>query len=104
MTRSSLLVNFLSTHIIAGYLNKVGLKSTWLDIRDVILTDNTYREARVDWEVTEQKMKGVIPELLTKGFVVTQGFVGGTSENFTTTLGREGSDYTAAIIFYLPLC
>ncbi|MEM6726834.1 MAG: aspartate kinase, partial [Bacteroidota bacterium] len=88
---------FLSTKIIAAYLNSRGMATRWLDVRDVILTDNTYREARVDWKTTEQNMKTQIPSLLENGIVLTQGFIGGTSENFTTTLGREGSDFTAAI-------
>ncbi len=91
---------FLSTKIVSAYLNKVGLPCTWLDCRDVIRTDNTYREAKIDWSFTERRMQEVMPSLLEKGFVLTQGFIGGTSENFTTTLGREGSDYTAAIVSY----
>ncbi|MEM7101769.1 MAG: aspartate kinase [Bacteroidota bacterium] len=88
---------FVSSKILAAWLNQLGLPATWLDVRDVILTDNTYREARVDWNVTESKMQALVPQMIKSGFVVTQGFIGGTSENFTTTLGREGSDYTAAI-------
>ncbi len=88
---------FLSTKIVAAYLNKIGMPTVWLDARDVISTDNTYRDAQIDWPLTLQKMNKRVPPLLQKGFVMTQGFVGGTSENFTTTLGREGSDYTAAI-------
>lgn len=91
---------FVSTKIVAAYLNKVGVPTTWLDARDAILTDNTYREANVDWVASEKKMKAVVTPLLEKGFVLTQGFIGGTTENFTTTLGREGSDYTAAICSY----
>ncbi len=91
---------FLSTKIVAAYLNEIGVPTTWIDARDVILTDNTYREARVNWKETEQKMLAKIPPLANNGFVVTQGFVGGTSENFTTTLGREGSDFTAAIFAF----
>jgi aspartate kinase len=91
---------FLSTQVVSAYLNKVNLQTTWLDARDVILTDNTYREAQVDWKATVKNANKKVPALLEKGFVMTQGFVGGTSENFTTTLGREGSDYTAAIFSY----
>ncbi|MGB0864849.1 MAG: aspartate kinase [Saprospiraceae bacterium] len=91
---------FLSTQIVSAYLNKVNLPTTWLDARDVILTDNRYREAQVDWAATTKNAVAKVPKLLEKGFVMTQGFVGGTSENFTTTLGREGSDYTAAIFSY----
>ena len=91
---------FLSTRILSAYLNKVELPTTWLDARDVILTDNTYRAAKVRWEATVKNANRVVSPLLEKGFVLTQGFVGGTSENFTTTLGREGSDFTAAIFSY----
>ena len=90
----------LSTQIVAAYLNKIGIKTTWLDVRDCILTDNTYREAEVDWVTTNQNIQETVPRLLEQGVVLTQGFLGGTSENFTTTLGREGSDYTAAIFSY----
>ncbi len=91
---------FLSTRILSAYLNKVELPTTWLDARDVILTDNTYRAAKIEWEATVKNANRVVLPLLKKGFVLTQGFVGGTSENFTTTLGREGSDFTAAIFSY----
>jgi len=87
----------LSTRIVSAYLNQVGIKSQWLDVRGYIHTDNTYREGIVDWDKTSASIQRDIPLLLNKGIVVTQGFLGGTSENFTTTLGREGSDYTAAI-------
>ncbi|MCH2043565.1 MAG: aspartate kinase [Saprospiraceae bacterium] len=89
-----------STKIVAAYLQKQGLPATWLDVRDCIATDNTYRDAQVEWELTEQNIQKVVPALREKGLVVTQGFIGCTSENFTTTLGREGSDYTAAIFAY----
>jgi len=91
---------FLSTRIVSAYLNKMGLPATWLDARDVILTDNTYRAAKIQWDATIKNANRVVQPLLEKGFVLTQGFVGGTSENFTTTLGREGSDFTAAIFSY----
>jgi aspartate kinase len=87
----------VSTRIVAAYLNKIGVKSTWLDVRGYIHTDNTYREGKVDWPKTTKSIHQGIPALLQKGVVVTPGFLGGTSENFTTTLGREGSDYTASI-------
>jgi aspartate kinase len=61
------------------------------------LTDNTYREAAVDWSKTEEKIRAELPSILDEYIVITQGFLGSTSENFTTTLGREGSDYSAAI-------
>jgi aspartate kinase len=87
----------VSTRIISAYLNKEGLKNQWLDVRGYIHTDNTYREGVVQWDKTRESITRDIPALLDKGIVVTQGFLGGTSENFTTTLGREGSDYTASI-------
>lgn len=87
----------VSTRIISAYLNKEGLKNQWLDVRGYIHTDNTYREGVVQWDKTCESITKDIPALLDKGIVVTQGFLGGTSENFTTTLGREGSDYTASI-------
>ncbi len=91
----------VSSKIVAGYLNKAGLRTTWLDARDVVATDNTYREGWVVWEKTKsQAQKIVSPMLAAGGFVLTQGFIGSTSENFTTTLGREGSDYSAAIFSF----
>jgi aspartate kinase len=87
----------VSTKIVNAYLNKTGVKSTWLDVRGYIHTDNTYREGMVDWAKTRASIQQDVPKLLDKGVVVTPGFLGGTSENFTTTLGREGSDYTASI-------
>lgn len=90
----------LSTQIVSAYLNDQGLINNWLDVRDCIQTNNEYKNASVDWPLTEQNIKKTVPNLLKKGFVVTQGFIGGTSENFTTTLGREGSDFSAAIFAY----
>ena len=85
----------LSTTIISAYLNECGFTNRWLDARDIIRTDNTHRNARVDWELTQS----LIQKEVSKGLpVLTQGFIGCTSENFTTTLGREGSDFTAAIL------
>ena len=87
----------VSTRIVTAYLNQVGLKSKWIDVRGYIHTDNTYREGVVQWDKTTESIQQGIPPLLQNDIVVTQGFLGGTSENFTTTLGREGSDYTASI-------
>jgi aspartate kinase len=87
----------VSTRIVSAYLNKAGLKSQWLDVRGYIHTDNNYREGTVLWNKTRESIQLSIPVQLERGIVVTQGFLGGTSENFTTTLGREGSDYTASI-------
>jgi aspartate kinase len=88
----------VSTRIVNAYLNKTGIHSRWLDIRGYIHTDNTYREGLVQWAKTKASIVKDIPALLEKSILVTQGFLGGTSENFTTTLGREGSDYTASIL------
>lgn len=91
----------LSSKILIHYLQYLKISSKWLDVRDVILTDNTYRDARVQWDATQSNAKHkIIPMLETANHIVTQGFIGTTSENFTTTLGREGSDYTAAILSY----
>ncbi|MGL5892168.1 MAG: aspartate kinase, partial [Bacteroidia bacterium] len=93
----------LSTKIVSHYLNFSGVKNHWQDVRDLIKTDNTYREGRVDWSLTQQCADEILLPYIQKNPgipVITQGFLGVTSENFTTTLGREGSDYTAAILAY----
>lgn len=87
----------VSTKIVAAYLNLVGLFTIWVDARSYIKTDNNYRDANVMWDKTESEIQKHLPTFLDKGVVVTQGFIGATSENFTSTLGREGSDYSAAI-------
>ncbi|PHS10829.1 MAG: aspartate kinase [Kordia sp.] len=87
----------ISTAIIATYLNEIGIKSNWLDIRSVIKTDNSYRDAKVNWELTKQNVTNHIKK---SSLYITQGFLGSDENNFTTTLGREGSDYTAAILAY----
>ena len=91
----------LSTKIISAYLKFKGLENTWVDARDLIRTDNNYQDAKVDWDETKALTTSTINAALKKAnVIVTQGFIGGTSENFTTTLGREGSDFTAAILAY----
>ncbi|TNE63637.1 MAG: aspartate kinase [Bacteroidetes bacterium] len=91
----------VSTRIVAAYLNKIGLPTHWLDARDVIITDNTFREGWVQWDKTKPNAVKIVQPLLEKGgYVLTQGFIGSTTENFTTTLGREGSDYSAAIFSF----
>jgi len=87
----------LSTTIVSHYLNTCGVDSSWLDVRDVLKTDDTYREAAVNWALTEELVTSVVLPKLKDKVVITQGFLGCTSENCTTTLGREGSDFTAAI-------
>lgn len=91
----------VSSHIVAAYLNHEGMATHWLDARDCIMTDNTYREGWVRWPETQARITKQVPPLLESGkLVLTQGFIGSTTENFTTTLGREGSDYSAAIFSY----
>ena len=87
---------FLSTQIMSAYLQQVGFENTWLDVRDLIRTDNTHRNAKIDWETTTDLIKRNVK---TK-HSITQGFLGCTSENFTSTLGREGSDFSAAILAF----
>jgi aspartate kinase len=87
----------LSTTIIAAYLNENGIETTWLDVRELIKTDANYRDANVNWEVTQNNIGQNIQK---NTLYVTQGFLGSDANNFTTTLGREGSDYTAAILAY----
>ncbi|MDQ3051988.1 MAG: aspartate kinase [Bacteroidota bacterium] len=92
----------ISTRIISAYLSQSGVENTWLDARDVILTDNNYREGNVNWDLTQNRCEQIVQPVLTVNGkkIITQGFIGSTSENFTTTLGREGSDYSAAIFAY----
>ncbi|MCW3088424.1 MAG: aspartate kinase [Sediminibacterium sp.] len=106
----------LSTCIISHYLNEAGIANKWLDVRDLVRTDNNFRDAGIDWEVTSDRIRKAIVErpnpadpsanlsspnsqLSSPNFTIfiTQGFIGATDENESTTLGREGSDYTAAI-------
>lgn len=89
----------LSTTIISTYLNLTGIPNTWLDARKLVRTDSTYREGRVNWDVTVQQVRDTLLGQEVKVFL-TQGFIGGTAENLTTTLGREGSDYSASIMAY----
>lgn len=91
----------ISTLIVEAYLREIGEKSVWADARKLIRTDHVYRDAGVDWKKTEELIQGeVAPMFKQSDIVVTQGFVGHTAEGFTTTLGREGSDYTAGIFAY----
>ena len=87
-----------STSIMTLYLRSLNIDNQWIDVRDIIRTNDTYRDAKVDWAFTEQRVKEVIIPIVTSGkLVLTQGFIGATDENNSTTLGREGSDFTAAI-------
>jgi aspartate kinase len=88
----------LSTSIISAYLNETGIQNKWIDVRDIFRTDDNFCDANIDWEFTGEKIKNsIIPEFSNCNLVLTQGFIGATSENESTTLGREGSDYTAAV-------
>lgn len=87
----------LSSIILSAYLQEIGVNNHWLDVREVIKTDDLYREATVDWIKTGENVESKVSPILNDKVIVTQGFLGSTSENYTTTLGREGSDYTAAI-------
>ena len=86
----------VSSRIVGAYLNSAGIKTKWVDARGLIHTNNRYREGKIDMEKTLAAIQG-LKEALNEQFIITQGFIGGTSENFSTTLGREGSDYSAAI-------
>ncbi len=91
----------LATKIVAAYLQSASIPALWLDARDFIKTDNNYREAKIDWVQTVEFSQTVITKsFLAVDVIITQGFIGSTSENHTTTLGREGSDYSAAIIAF----
>ncbi len=87
----------ISTTIIADYLNHIGLDCDYVDARKIIRTDDTFREGNIDWVATQDL---VGKELAGKKLVITQGFIGGESGGRTTTLGREGSDYTAAVLSF----
>ncbi|WP_067144988.1 aspartate kinase [Pseudotamlana agarivorans] len=87
----------VSTSIVSAYLNSINIKNTWIDVREHIKTDSYFRRANVDWDSTQRLInQNYNPNTLT----ITQGFLASDSHNFTTTLGREGSDYTAAIYAY----
>lgn len=86
----------ISSEILSAFLTQEGIANQWIDARNYIITDNTYKEGKVDWEVTQNKINELKP-LLDKSVLVTQGFIGSSHRGDTTTLGREGSDYSAAI-------
>jgi aspartate kinase len=88
----------LSTCIVSHYLQESKVPNTWIDVRDVLRTDDNFRDASIDWAYAAQKTKALVqPHLQGSNIVITQGFIGSTDENESTTLGREGSDFTAAI-------
>ncbi len=89
----------ISTTIISEYLNANGIENQWLDARNLIITDYIYRDAGVNWEKTSENVSQKAKEVFsTKSVALTQGFIGASPEKYITTLGREGSDYTAAIL------
>lgn len=88
----------LSTVLISAYLAESGIDNHWIDVRDIIRTDNNFRDANIDWPFTQQRVDTVIKPLFANhDIVITQGFIGATADNESTTLGREGSDYSAAV-------
>ncbi|MES2894320.1 MAG: aspartate kinase [Bacteroidota bacterium] len=88
----------LSTSIVSSYLNITGIKNNWIDVRDIFRTDDNFRDATIDWEFTQGRVtESIVPLFDQADLVITQGFIGSTDENESTTLGREGSDFTAAI-------
>lgn len=91
----------LATKIVSAYLNHIAINNCWMDARGIIQTDNCYREGKVDYALSESLVQTQLLHLFKNSdIIITQGFIGGTSENYTTTLGREGSDYTAALFAY----
>jgi aspartate kinase len=87
----------ISTQIISSYFNHIGLKNRWVDVRNCLKTDDLFREANINWELSVRLAKRLFT-FESEDLYITQGFIGGTLTNQTTTLGREGSDYTAAIL------
>ena len=86
----------ISTTIISAYFKEIGIANNWLDVRNFIKTDSNYRDTTVDWERTQKNVTTIDQKVLN----ITQGFLGSDDNNFSTTLGREGSDYSAAILAY----
>lgn len=87
----------LSTRIVSSYLNQSGLKNEWVDLRKVLITDANFRDSNIDWDESSSRMHEVF-SFKDGSIYLTQGFIGGTIDGYSTTLGREGSDYTAALI------
>jgi aspartate kinase len=89
----------LSTTILHAFLERRGIPNTWMDVRDILRTDANFRDANVDLEYAAEQVAGRLQPILDEnGIILLQGFIGATAENESTTLGREGSDYTAALI------
>lgn len=89
-----------SSRIISTYLNEIGRRNRWMEAQNFIVTDSTFREGKVDWEATTEMIQKKLKPIVAKQMVVTQGFVGRSQDLKTVTLGREGSDYSAAIFAY----
>ena len=89
----------ISSKILSAYLNSASISNSWIDARSIIRTDNIYREAKIDWDKTVELVKDSM-RFHNEKIYVTQGFIGATAEHITTTLGREGSDFSAAILAY----
>jgi len=88
----------MSSSMLTHFLIEEKIKAAWIDVRDVVRTDNNFRDAAVDWTFTGKSIRLQIDPLFqSNNVVVTQGYIGATDENESTTLGREGSDYSAAI-------
>lgn len=87
----------ISAQIVSDYLNYSGIVNQWIDVRNCLRTDEMYRDANVDWGLTEE-LANEIFDFEKQRLYITQGFIGSTNTNQTTTLGREGSDFTAAIL------
>ncbi|MBI3235366.1 MAG: aspartate kinase [Bacteroidetes bacterium] len=90
----------ISTRIVSAYLNENGVPNRWMDCRNFILSDNSYRDAKVDWQSTEEIISKKLLPIAKKQIIITQGFIARASDLSTTTLGRDGSDYSAAIFAY----
>jgi aspartate kinase len=90
----------LSTKIVSDYLHSIDIKNKWVDARNFIQTDSNFREARVKWEETEETIKRILKPYIDRSIIISQGFIGRDEQNNTTTLGREGSDYSAAVFAY----
>ncbi|MDR3712478.1 MAG: aspartate kinase [Puia sp.] len=88
----------LSTTIVSAFLNETGILNSWIDVRDIFRTDDNFRDAAIDWTTTRRNTEQrILPLFDQYNIVITQGFIGATDANESTTLGREGSDYSAAV-------
>ncbi len=92
----------LSTSIMAAYLNQIGIPAVWIDVRDIMKTDDSYRDASIQWKKTTTLAKDAFLSAFERSSVIiTQGYIGSTDDNATVTLGREGSDYSAAVFAHI---